>query len=407
MCKLCCFTKVPQSLTVFQRQDSLCSKAQRCALRVSSITANTYLIFLGLVGIALTPSPYIPFTLAQQHDADEVVGLINKESSNSEAALSLVQDKEDESGEEYSAVVDWPFHRNSSSDIDNTKKTENGNSSNTSNACADTTTCDACNSFHTCHWCAHDSACHAIGSFHGCLIGSTCESHKHKPAHNETDPSGCLAHDSCSECTLASHLCHWCAHDNACHAVGSIYGCVTGVDCYDNTHCKRIKPEPWPWNEDNSIKTMGMLPLLMIGTISGIILCCATVCCCITGGLKEAYDDLADLAESPFLEQQHENGAQGVASLRASFEPLTTESRCERQRVKTRSSSRQTAAAKAAAAAVATGDEVTMAQPKTELDWAKIQLPKPQATTKALLRGMKCSPCWNLERKQLRTTMFA
>lgn len=168
-------------------------------------------------------------------------------------------------------------------------------SSLTSESCTETETCEACNSFHTCHWCAHDSACHAIGSYYGCAFGSTCDSQKKKKnARNETDPTGCLAHASCTECTLlSSHLCHWCAHDNSCHAVGSVYGCVTGVDCYDNTHCKRLKPEPI--SPERVVVDVPKIPLWcasVIGVISSMIVCCATCCCCIASGIKGAYDDL-------------------------------------------------------------------------------------------------------------------
>jgi hypothetical protein len=231
----------------------------------------------------------------------DVVGLVSAEH---ESPDSQVQESDelpiqpetsegDDTGSEATVVELWPFHGKNSTDTD-TNTTSN-------NSCFAAATCEVCNAEHLCHWCAHDSSCHAIGSIHGCLVGSTCEDKKKPNTKNETDPSGCLAHESCSECTLSSHLCHWCAHDNACHAVGSIYGCVTGVDCYDNTHCKRDKPEPFEATSVFHTK-VGVLPLLVISVISAIILCCATTCCCIVGGLKGAYDDLVYSVESPLLE---------------------------------------------------------------------------------------------------------
>lgn len=313
-----------------------------------SITAKQLGVggILGTLFLLLTPD----YTLGA------VVGLVPTDESLDSEPASLVQAKDDlpsfisayatAENEISDGFVNWPFHR---------EDTDDDSSSTTSSACADAESCEICNAFHTCHWCGHDSACHAIGSYHGCVVGSTCDSKKKKPANNETDPSGCLAHESCSACTLASHLCHWCAHDNACHAVGSVYGCVTGVDCYDNTHCKRQKPEPMTADDSSFYqKKMGVLPLLAIAAISGLVLCCATTCWCIVGGLKGAYDDLADLAEAPLLEHQHQHeAAAAVASTRvvvAEPPPSTAESRRERRSMG-RSSNRRTAREEAASSA--------------------------------------------------------
>lgn len=212
----------------------------------------------------------------------------------------------------------WPFsHHDTNNSSSNSNSTGNQTSDDTNNnkdkVCNDATTCNRCNSYYTCHWCAHDSTCHAIGSVYGCMIGSSCNNKKTKPSPN-IDPNdtatGCSSHTSCRDCTLSSHLCHWCGHDNMCHAVGSLYGCVTGVDCYDNLHCQRTVPEPITNHHhshnhsnpnDNSRHTdvpiyhrnIGILPLVLILSLSGIMMCCSTSCCCIMNCLKGAYDDLA------------------------------------------------------------------------------------------------------------------
>jgi hypothetical protein len=44
----------------------------------------------------------------------------------------------------------------------------------------------------------------------------------------------CAAMPDCLSCSNSSYACHWCASDNRCHAVGSPYGCLYGVNCYGN-----------------------------------------------------------------------------------------------------------------------------------------------------------------------------
>jgi len=185
------------------------------------------------------------------------------------------------------SLVFWPFPPRD-------KNTSN------SDSCTDQLTCEDCNTERLCHWCSFDEACHTIGSVHGCFKGSSCL--PPPPPKNDTS---CLSHTNCAECTLSSKLCHWCAHDNACHEVGSPYGCMTGVDCYDNAHCQRSVPEPieqgTSWFEG-----VGILPLVVILSVAGCSLCCTTMCCCVMGGVKGAYDDLTDLATSPQEEELQE-----------------------------------------------------------------------------------------------------
>uniref|UniRef100_A0A7S4S755 Uncharacterized protein n=1 Tax=Ditylum brightwellii TaxID=49249 RepID=A0A7S4S755_9STRA len=121
-----------------------------------------------------------------------------------------------------------------------------------------------------------DGACHAEGSIHGCLClkGDSCSApndNSHGDScsvdnHNSTDGGGdgnnsndnggdsgsgdhkddsggkepkkdsCASHDSCDACYL-SHLCHWCGGpDGACHAEGSIHGCLRGESCSVDNH---------------------------------------------------------------------------------------------------------------------------------------------------------------------------
>lgn len=221
----------------------------------------------------------------------------------------------------------WPFpnHHNTTNN-NNTDDNHGNNSTNNNNTndkvCFDaSSSCERCNSYYTCHYCAHTNTCHAIGSIYGCMIGSTCASvhpkpPKPKPNPNNIDPndtaSGCSMYTTCHNCTTSSSLCHWCAHDNRCHVLGSVYGCITGVDCYDNNHCQRLLPERIipKWNNNNNDTTnhhqnhtamnstdmnhtIGTLPLIIIVSISTILFCCTTFCCCIMNCIKGAYDDLA------------------------------------------------------------------------------------------------------------------
>jgi len=161
-------------------------------------------------------------------------------------------------------------------------------------SCSSYNSCSVCTDASWCHWCDKDQACHVMGSIHGCLYGSKCHGGSdddNKKKDNET--SGCSAHKTCSECALSSRLCHWCAHDNACHQIGSITGCVTGVDCYSNDRCKRPEPEPI---EHTVFTQMGFVPMMSILLFGLLLTCCSTLCFCCAGGIKGAYDDLTELA---------------------------------------------------------------------------------------------------------------
>lgn len=210
--------------------------------------------------------------------------------------------------------LSWPWHRRHESNS-------------TSNACQSRESCADCSLASSwCHWCDHDETCHAIGSLYGCLRGSSCNEHKNN---TPVDPSGCTAHPNCTACAEASHLCHWCAHDNACHAIGSVYGCVSGVDCYSNDRCFRKEPEPL--GDDYEIAdTVGFYPLMIIVTLCCCCMCGASSCFCIASGVKGAYDDLHDITHSiptlgePLI-QTHEDDRATEAEENATGDELETQ----------------------------------------------------------------------------------
>lgn len=182
----------------------------------------------------------------------------------------------DETAAAANDTVSWPFHNK------------------TKDACASHMSCFECTtSSSLCHWCAHDNACHAKGSIHGCLEGLDCTNHTEPNPPKDKNETKCANHQTCSECTLSSSFCHWCSHDNACHAVGSYYGCVTGVNCYSNDRCRRKEPAPI---EGIVFEEMGFMPIFVILVLGGICFCCSTLGYCVAGGVKGAYDDLADIA---------------------------------------------------------------------------------------------------------------
>ena len=154
-------------------------------------------------------------------------------------------------------------------------------------ACAEISDCFNCSNTYSCHWCSFDDMCHAKGSIHGCSWGASCE--PPKPKENST----CASQMTCSDCVLSSHLCHWCAHDNACHAVGSRYGCTTGVDCYSNDRCRRSEPEPL---HEETILDVPKVVLISTLSVGFVLLLCLTCCQYCLMNVKGAYNDLATIS---------------------------------------------------------------------------------------------------------------
>eukprot|EP00550_Attheya_septentrionalis_P001184 CAMPEP_0198282462 /NCGR_PEP_ID=MMETSP1449-20131203/2271_1 /TAXON_ID=420275 /ORGANISM="Attheya septentrionalis, Strain CCMP2084" /LENGTH=651 /DNA_ID=CAMNT_0043978727 /DNA_START=149 /DNA_END=2104 /DNA_ORIENTATION=+ len=172
--------------------------------------------------------------------------------------------------------------------MDCQKKDKKNETDHSCHAYEDCSTCSS--SSWECHWCEKDGVCHAKGSVYGCTEGMNCNKEKK----NETDKS-CASHHDCSPCALSSWGCHWCAHDNACHTKGSMYGCTVGVDCYSADRCMRTKPDPL----DKFVFTgIGPLPLFIILFLAGTCLCCSTLCFALAGGIKGAYEDLAHMAST-------------------------------------------------------------------------------------------------------------
>jgi len=157
----------------------------------------------------------------------------------------------------------------------------------TSSSCASIQDCRNCTNTYTCHWCHFDNACHAKGSFHGCSWGASCSAPQ-PPKENTT----CASHTTCGDCALSSHLCHWCEHDNACHAVGSRFGCAVGVDCYANHRCRREEPEKFGRFVVTEIPPSRLIVVLLFGAL---LLSCCTLCYTCFGNIRGAYGDLATL----------------------------------------------------------------------------------------------------------------
>mmetsp|Transcript_10627 Transcript_10627/g.21737 ORF Transcript_10627/g.21737 Transcript_10627/m.21737 type:complete len:590 (+) Transcript_10627:1374-3143(+) len=200
-------------------------------------------------------------------------------------------------GQDISQVGIWPFSSSSAQEKNLT-----------SDACAGQTDCTSCYAKSSwCHWCENQNACHSKGSVYGCFSGSEC---KKNHTVDPDDQHGCAAHQTCSECSTASRFCHWCAHDQACHNIGSVYGCAVGVDCFSNDMCKRKAPQKI--KQHFSVDQLNALPIAIVMAVAVLCCCCTSICFCICSGVKGAYDDLADLsanhegdATEPLLLENH------------------------------------------------------------------------------------------------------
>ena len=114
----------------------------------------------------------------------------------------------------------------------------------------------------------------------------------HDKTKNKTDTS-CASHSSCKECAESSWGCHWCAHDEACHPIGSVHGCLSGVNCYSEDRCTRKVPEAitgYDWTD------VGTVPLVVILSAAGLLILCATCCLGVACCMRGTYEDYATLA---------------------------------------------------------------------------------------------------------------
>jgi len=218
-----------------------------------------------------------------------------------------VHDTSNELDDESSLL--WPWNRNNKSD----------------NQCSSYQNCTTCaEASVSCHWCSKNDQCHAMGSWYGCAIGASCS----KPS-NDTVDNSCHSHKNCAECSLSSSLCHYCAFDNQCHAIGSLYGCSHGVNCYSNDRCQRQEPEHI---SSGIFEEIGFIPLVLIISAAMSVLCCSTILYAGANALKGAYDDITQqrippaeafshhasqfqqLQLEPILEEQHDGNIDDAPS---------------------------------------------------------------------------------------------
>ena len=274
-------------------------------------------------GVVMTPSSVIPAkSLEKQESKDTSSFLLDGDDADfQELQSSFLRPR---LRQDFSEIGIWSFD----------PSTASANQKNlTSDTCAaqtDCTTCYAKSSW--CHWCENENACHSKGSFYGCFSGSECAKNR---TVDPDDKHGCSAHETCSECSTASRFCHWCAHDQACHSIGSIYGCAVGVDCFSNDMCKRKVPHKI--ERHFSTDQINALPIAIVIAVAVLCFCCTSICFCICSGVKGAYDDLADLSANPagdateplLLENRVENNDDHVVFVPspAAEEPNDDESR--------------------------------------------------------------------------------
>ena len=220
-------------------------------------------------------------------------------------ATSIQPDHDSNTNNQNLVLWPWSYGNSSSSDNDD----DNNKNDTYNNACHTHTNCTSCvESSVFCHWCTFDSQCHAVGSIHGCAVGASCSNNNDDDNNNNNNDSSdaCSTHSDCTECTLSSNLCHWCAFDDQCHTIGSWFGCSYGVNCFNNDRCKRIQPEKINCNildsNGNSdcgegiLDDVGIFPLVVIAFISLLTFGCCSVCFVGARAVKLTYDDWAAVA---------------------------------------------------------------------------------------------------------------
>ena len=159
-------------------------------------------------------------------------------------------------------------------------------------SCSSLKACRDCTSTYTCHWCERSKSCHARGSVYGCTWGDSCGADV-KPQNNT-----CASQRTCFDCNKVSRFCHWCEHDNACHAVGSRFGCAIGVNCYSNDQCRRSKPEiiPFPSSPIQvlfaTLNRVPMMGFILIAFLGIILYGCTTCCFHFVSDMKDTHSDL-------------------------------------------------------------------------------------------------------------------
>jgi LEA14-like dessication related protein len=91
----------------------------------------------------------------------------------------------------------------------------------------------------------------------------------------------CAARTSCGTCYANTSVCHWCAVDRACHAIGSYYGCALGVGCYQED-CMRKTSEEMPGTPPSLLECLELVMLF------AFVLCCAGFCINVGNAFKSA-----------------------------------------------------------------------------------------------------------------------
>jgi hypothetical protein len=77
---------------------------------------------------------------------------------------------------------------------------------------------------------------------------------------------------------------------------------MTGVDCYSNDRCRRQQPAAIT---TLTFQEMGVGPFLGVLLLASICICCSTLCFCVVGSVKGAYDDLVEATVSNSLQTHH------------------------------------------------------------------------------------------------------
>ncbi len=227
----------------------------------------------------------------------------------------------------------WWNNNNSHSNHNNEHRPQISNS--TSDACNIHSNCTSCvTSSIFCHWCAFDSQCHTKGSIHGCGWGESCsvpnedddDNNNNNNNNNDNNHKKCASHTSCTECSLSSNLCHWCAFDNACHVIGSWYGCTHGVNCFNNDRCQRLHPERIDYTQEenkqdlNIWTTVGYVPILIVGMIGLMGICCCSICFVSVRAMKGAYDDWAVVHYDSLNQHHHDGRGHGIIGGEVDYE---------------------------------------------------------------------------------------
>jgi len=99
-----------------------------------------------------------------------------------------------------------------------------------------------------------------------------------------------------------STFCHWCEFDNACHAIGSIYGCVSGVNCYSIDNCQRLEPEP-----ASALDPPAGVTVLFV-FLGLVCFCGLTACVFVSNRVKLAYLALLPTPPPPSSDKEAAGG---------------------------------------------------------------------------------------------------